>query len=172
MRSYTDGSELNLAIQAALQKYLKEFANIPGAMKDYRAIEGDKTPSEHLSYQLGWVNLLLQWEQDEQAGNVVHTPMQGYQWNNLGDLYQYFYAAYGQYTLFEQQQMLKKSVAEIGIWVVGLNNEELFQPEQRQWASNRAKWPLWKWVHINTVAPFTNFRGKIRKWKKIALAGG
>ncbi|MER2002308.1 MAG: ClbS/DfsB family four-helix bundle protein, partial [Carnobacterium inhibens] len=24
----------------------------------------------------------------------------------------------------------------------------------------------WKWIHINTVAPFTNFRTKIRKWKK------
>ncbi|KWZ73162.1 hypothetical protein HMPREF3198_01521 [Winkia neuii] len=29
-------------------------------------------------------------------------------------------------------------------------------------------WPVWKWVHINTVAPFTTFRTKIRKWKKLA----
>ncbi|MCB6437728.1 ClbS/DfsB family four-helix bundle protein, partial [Erysipelatoclostridium ramosum] len=26
---------------------------------------------------------------------------------------------------------------------------------------------VYKWIHINTVAPFTNFRGKIRKWKRL-----
>ncbi|MGO3317954.1 MAG: ClbS/DfsB family four-helix bundle protein, partial [Leuconostoc carnosum] len=29
--------------------------------------------------------------------------------------------------------------------------------------------PVWKWVHINSVAPFGTFRTKIRKWKKAAL---
>ncbi|AQP77350.1 hypothetical protein B0X25_10755 [Listeria monocytogenes] len=28
---------------------------------------------------------------------------------------------------------------------------------------------MYKWIHINSVAPFTNFRTKIRKWKKIVL---
>ncbi|MFZ3195383.1 MAG: ClbS/DfsB family four-helix bundle protein, partial [Bacillus mycoides] len=44
-----------------------------------------------------------------------------------------------------------------------------FQSEQRKWATTKAMWPVWKWVHINTVAPFMNFRTKIRKWKKIVL---
>ncbi|WP_369707167.1 ClbS/DfsB family four-helix bundle protein [Corynebacterium sp. HFH0082] len=27
---------------------------------------------------------------------------------------------------------------------------------------------MWKWVHINTVAPLTTFRTKIRTWEKLA----
>ena len=55
MRSYKDKSELIEAIQTSLQKYLLEFEGIDESMKDQRLIAEDKTPSEHLSYQLGWV---------------------------------------------------------------------------------------------------------------------
>lgn len=50
----------------------------------------------------------------------------------------------------------------------GLTESELFESGQRAWASSTpSAWPVWKWVHINTVAPFTTFRTKIRKWKKL-----
>ena len=32
-----------------------------------------------------------------------------------------------------------------------------------------AVWEVYKFIHVNTVAPFGTFRTKIRKWKKIAL---
>jgi len=50
-----------------------------------------------------------------------------------------------------------------------INDEVLFEPNQRQWATTAAQCPVWKWVHINSVAPFGTFRTKIRKWKKAAL---
>lgn len=171
MKSYADGAALVTAIQTALEKYLAEFADIPEALKDERVLANEKTPSEHLSYQLGWVNLLLQWEKDEQAGKAVCVPAEGYRWNQLGGLYQHFYASYGKYSLCEQQDMLHNAVTELCGWVAGLSAAELFQTGQRQWADTPAQWPLWKWVHINTVAPFTGFRSKIRKWKKTALSG-
>lgn len=69
----------------------------------------------------------------------------------------------------ELQNELRKKVVELEIWLNTLTDEELFEPCQRKWATTSAKWPIWKWVHINSVAPFTNFRTKIRKWKKIVL---
>ena len=42
----------------------------------------------------------------------------------------------------------------------------------RKWADKATKTPIWevyKYIHVNTVAPFGTFRTKIRKWKKIAL---
>lgn len=81
MRSYADKTELVAAIQTSLDKYLVEFADIPEALRHQRSDDNEKTPFEHLSYQLGWVNLLLQWEKDEQAGKTVHMPASGYQWN-------------------------------------------------------------------------------------------
>ena len=50
-----------------------------------------------------------------------------------------------------------------------LSEDELFLPQQRAWATTKAQWPLWKWIHINSVAPFTSFRTQIRKWKKACL---
>ena len=54
-------------------------------------------------------------------------------------------------------------------WIDSLNEAELFEVGQRKWATTKARWPLWRWIDINTVSPFTTFRTKIRKWKKLAL---
>lgn len=170
MKTYADTAELTAAIHTALDKYLAEFADIAEADKHDRAIPEGKTPSEHLAYQLGWTNLLLQWEQDEQAGKTVHTPAEGYKWNDLGGLYRQFYRQYGGLTLQEAQNRLREQTALICRWLDKLTEAELFEPNQRKWANNAAQWPVWKWVHINTVAPFTNFRTQIRKWKKARSA--
>ena len=38
---------------------------------------------------------------------------------------------------------------------------------QQAWASSTpSAWPVATWVHINTVAPFTSFRTRIRAWKR------
>ncbi len=52
------------------------------------------------------------------------------------------------------------------------SDEELFQPHMRKWADDATKtaiWEVYKFIHINTVAPFGTFRTKIRKWKRVAL---
>ncbi|WP_348921478.1 ClbS/DfsB family four-helix bundle protein [Enterococcus rotai] len=169
MRRYENKQELIAEIKKRYEKYDEEFEQVPETLKDKRIEEVDKTPSENLSYQLGWVNLILQWEKEEQAGKTVETPAPGYKWNNLGGLYQSFYEKYGQYSIAEQRVMLSDSVNELCTWLESLSDAELFEPGQRNWATTKAMWPLYKWVHINTVAPFTNFRTKIRKWKKVVL---
>lgn len=169
MRTYETKEELVEEIRKRYEKFDEEFSEIPESHKDERIDEVDKTPSENLSYQLGWVNLLLSWEKEEQSGKRVETPAPGYKWNNLGGLYRSFYETYGNYTLVEQRQLLKNSVDELCTWLETLSKEEVFEPGQRNWATTKAMWPVYKWVHINTVAPFTNFRTKIRKWKKLAV---
>ncbi|WP_086315029.1 hypothetical protein A5821_002554 [Enterococcus sp. 7F3_DIV0205] len=169
MRTYATKEELIDEIKKRYEKYDEEFEQVPELLKNQRIEEVDKTPSENLSYQLGWVNLILQWEKEEQAGKIVETPAPGYKWNNLGGLYQSFYEKYGKYSIVEQREMLRASVNEVCLWLETLSDKELFEAGQRNYATTKAMWPLYKWVHINTVAPFTNFRTKIRKWKKLVL---
>jgi hypothetical protein len=53
-------------------------------------------------------------------------------------------------------------------WFDGFTDDEVFKPDGRKRASSTASnWPIWKRVHINTVAPFKSFRSQIRKWKKL-----
>lgn len=169
MRVYTNKEELITEIKQCSQKYIAEFEKIPEDLRNRRTDEVDKTPSENLSYQLGWLSLLLGWKEEEKAGIEVQTLAEGYKWYNLGGLYQSFYDTYREETLDEQMQQLNKKVMDLCLWIETLTDKELFEPEQRKWATTKAKWPLYKWVHINSVAPFTNFRTKIRKWKKIVL---
>ena len=36
-------------------------------------------------------------------------------------------------------------------------------------ATKTAVWEVYRFIHVNTVAPFGSFRTKIRKWKRLAL---
>ena len=167
MKNYESKQELIDSISRSFNKYLLEFSDISEDEKNKKVIAVDKTPSQNISYQLGWVSLLLEWEKDEKEGQQVITPKKGFKWNNLGVLYQEFYQTYDQYSLDEKKELLSKKVSEVIDWVQCLAEDELFLPNQRKWATTPAKWPVYKWIHINTVAPFTNFRTQIRKWKRL-----
>ncbi|CAI4375645.1 ANE_G0013630.mRNA.1.CDS.1 [Saccharomyces cerevisiae] len=110
MREYTSKKELKEEIEKKYEKYDAEFETISESQKDEKVETVDRTPSENLSYQLGWVNLLLEWEEKEIAGYNVETPAPGYKWNNLGGLYQSFYKKYGIYSIKEQRAKLREAV--------------------------------------------------------------
>ncbi|MFZ4927794.1 ClbS/DfsB family four-helix bundle protein [Chryseobacterium sp. Mn2064] len=166
MQNYKDKTELIEEIRKRYLLYDQEFENIKEEDKNLLQPGVDKTPFQNLSYQIGWTNLLLQWESDEKKGIDVKTPTPDYKWNNLKGLYESFYTQYSSFTIAQQRALLKKQVNEIIEWIESLDHETLFLPEQRKWATTPAKWPVWKWIHINTVAPFKNFRTPLRKWKK------
>ncbi|KRN56632.1 ClbS/DfsB family four-helix bundle protein [Carnobacterium divergens] len=169
MKNYETKQDLLDEIKKKHVKYDSEFDAIPETLKNTRIEEVDRTPSENLSYQIGWIQLLLSWETAEQKGLHVTTPTPDYKWNNLGGLYQSFYDKYGNLPLTMQRKLLQDSLNELYTLIESFSDDELFLPNQRSWATTKAMWPVWKWIHINTVAPFTNFRTKIRKWKKSVL---
>ncbi|CAM3088664.1 ClbS/DfsB family four-helix bundle protein [Leuconostoc rapi] len=170
MQSYASKDELIRAINTSYQKYITEFTDIPNNLKDKRISEVDRTPAENLSYQLGWLTALLEWETNEKAGKDFYVPAKGYKWNNLGELYDSFYETYSGYSLEALITLLNSRVAELDNLVESLPNDVLFEPNKRQWATTNAQWPIWKWIHINSVAPFKTFRTKIRKWKKHVMS--
>ena len=64
---------------------------------------------------------------------------------------------------------LNENIAAIQTMIDSMSEEELFQPHMRRWADDATKtavWEVYKFIHVNTVAPFGMFRTKIRKWKK------
>ena len=172
MKIYSGKEELKSEIQKAYDKYIAEFDAIPEKLKDRRADGVDRTPAENLAYQVGWTTLLLQWEQDEQNGLEVKTPFSRFKWNQLGELYQWFTATYAGLSLRELKARLAGNIQAIYELIDSLSDEELFTPHQRKWADDATKsavWEVYKFIHVNTVAPFGTFRTKIRKWKKLML---
>lgn len=172
MRAYGNKEELKTEIKRTFERYISEFDDIPESLKDKR-IEGvDRTPAENLAYQVGWTTLLLKWEEDERKGLQVKTPSDEFKWNQLGGLYQWFTDTYAHLSLQELRSRLNENVDSIYAMIDSMSEEELFEPHMRKWADEATKtavWEVYRFIHVNTVAPFGTFRTKIRKWKKIAL---
>ena len=172
MRTYKDKTELKNEIHKSFEKYIAEFDDIPESLKDTRVAEVDRTPAENLAYQVGWTTQVLKWEDDERNGMDVKTPSELFKWNQLGELYQWFTDTYAHLSLTELKARLKENMARIDAMMNSMSEEELFQPHRRKWADDATKtavWEVYKFIHVNTVAPFGTFRTKIRKWKKAAL---
>ena len=168
MQEYPDKKALINAIKETSNSFIQEFEGVAEADKDVRQDEVDRTPQEMIAYQLGWMELIRGWEKDELKGKEVVTPAPGYKWNQMGALYQGFYDKYREKSLTQLRKLFVKAVDSLVEWLSGFSDDELFKSGGRKWASSTASnWPVWKWVHINTVAPFKSFRGKIRKWKKL-----
>lgn len=172
MRTYSDKNELKEEVLKSYKKYIAEFNDIPEKLKDLRIDEVDRTPAENLAYQVGWTTLILKWESDEQSGLEVKTPTETFKWNQLGELYQHFTETYASLTIKELTAQLNDNVDAIGNMIDSMSDEVLFKPHMRNWADSATKnavWEVYKFIHINTVAPFGTFRTKIGKWKKVAL---
>ena len=114
----------------------------------------------------------MKWEADEKRGVEVKTPSELFQWNRLGELYQWFTDTYAQLSLQELKSQLNENIHSIYAMIDSMSEETLFQPHMRKWADDATKtavWEVYKFIHVNTVAPFGTFRTKIRRWKKAAL---
>ena len=172
MKVYTSKEELKNEINKSYTKYIAEFDTIPEDMKDLRAEGVDRTPAENLAYQVGWTTLVLKWEQDERNGLEVKTPSDQFKWNQLGELYEWFTDTYAGMSIQELRTTLDKNIQSIYKMIESMSNDDLFTPHRRKWADGATKsavWEVYKFIHINTVAPFGTFRTKIRKWKKLML---
>lgn len=168
MREYTSKEALIEEIEKTAALFMQEFSDIPETDIDLRFEGVDRTPREILAYQLGWMELIRGWDNDELAGKTIIMPAPGYKWNQMGAMYKDFYAKHSTQTLAQLTQMFNEAVSSLIRWIRAFSDEELFLSGGRNWAqSTPSNWPIWKWVHINTVAPFKSFRSKIRKWKKL-----
>ncbi len=162
MPEYKSKQELVDEISNSARLFINEFSDIKEADKD-KLLDGvDRTPAQMIAYQLGWLNLILDWEEQERQGITVITPHVGYKWNNLGGLYESFYKQYEDHSLHELCNMFEETVQRILELTENYTDTEPFQSGGGKWASSTpANWPIWKWPHTNTVAPFKSFRIKI-----------
>ena len=168
MAGYADKKELMAEIRKTADVFIKEFEDISEDEKDTRYEGVDRTPQEIIAYQLGWMSLLRGWDSDELTGKEVIMPAPGYKWNQMGILYQGFYKKYQDQSLEQLKTTFTEAVDLFLKWLEGFSEEEIFESGGRKWAaSTPSNWPIWRWVHTNTVAPFKTFRSKIRKWKKL-----
>lgn len=160
----TNKTELLNSLHAAYSKLVEEAATVPSEMERNPELEGGISPCDLIAYQIGWGQILLSWDDLETRGETVEMPAPGFKWNQLGLLAESFYQEQHEQTL--KQLLVQFEVLRDRMWLFIESNSEdtLFGIGKRQWAGQ--KWPLAKWIQVNTIAPYGSARAKLRKWKK------
>lgn len=153
------------AIKKTYQQLSLEIQTITPANAELKTLEGHAKDTKMsilnlLSYLTGWAELVLKWHRKMQSGESVDFPESGYKWNELGKLAGKFYTDYEQDDLKSIVQKLDQAVQDILTLIDSKSNEELYE---REWYG---KWTMGRMIQFNTSSPYTNARGRIRKWKK------
>ncbi len=157
--------ELILAITVNYKKLKNELITIPQELTSNKELEGHAKETfmsicDLAAYLLGWGKLVLKWNEKKSRNEPVDFPETGYKWNELGKLAQKFYSDYQDQNFNTLIENLDKTVDDILSLIKTKSNKELYE------ISWYEKWTLGRMIQFNTSSPYTNARGRIRKWKK------
>ena len=78
MQGYSSKKELIDEINKRAVLFINEFSEITDENKDTFVDEVDKSPVQMITYQLGWMNLILLWEEKNKHDETVITPSENY----------------------------------------------------------------------------------------------
>lgn len=157
--------ELIQAIQAAFDKLLADYSNIPAEYTREISIEGNIKDTkisvcDTLSYLIGWGKLVLKWHDLSSQKLEVDFPETGYQWNELGQLASHFYTQYQNWSyekLLSEFQLTTEHILQL---IDSLSNDELYA---KSWYKN---YTLGRMIQFNTSSPMKNVRTKVRRFNK------
>lgn len=151
------------AISINFDKLMDDLLRIPESRVYEYSMEGHQAgtricPANLVSYLLGWNELVLKWLRQDDKGEPIDFPETGFQWNQLGLLAQKFYADYQSLRWDELMKRLMEVKAELIKTISNRSNEELYGVS---WVG---KWTKGRMIQLNTSSPYSNARGRIRKW--------
>ena len=157
--------EIKNAIITNFGKLQKELMNIPNELTEIQELEGHSkgtlmSINNLLAYLVGWGELVLKWNKKKENNEVVDFPETNYKWNELGKLAQKFYKDYENDDFQTLRNKLEKTVGKILELIESKSNQELYETNWYE------KWTRGRMIQFNTSSPYTNARGRIRKWKK------
>ena len=78
MQGYSSKKELIDEINKRAVLFINEFSEITDENKDTFVKEVDRSPAQMIAYQLGWMNLILLWEEKNKNDETVITPSENY----------------------------------------------------------------------------------------------
>lgn len=157
--------DLQSAIQMNYDKLRKELLSVPHNLTVEKTLEGhakgtQMSINDLVAYLIGWGKLVLKWIGKKDKNEPVDFPETDYKWNELGLLAQKFYSDYKDMNYLNLLEKLDQVVADILNVTNKKTNKELYE---MPWYG---KYTLGRMIQLNTASPYTNARGRIRKWKK------
>lgn len=155
--------ELLHAVIDAYDKLARDLACVPTHRAREQTMPGHATgtmmsPADLVAYLIGWNELVLSWHTDRATGVEPAFPVEGFAWNQLGDLAAKFYADYAGLSWPELRSRFETAKNGIVALIQGLSEEELYG------APWYGKYTAGRMIQFNTSSPYANARRRIRQW--------
>jgi len=153
-------SKLAKNIQREYNNIVIQISLIPKNKRSVKIIKGTGgliSVNDLIAYQIGWGTLLLGWYHNGIKKKEVIMPGDGFNKWNYVELAQHFYKKYFYTTSQKYDKKFYETVTKI-IKIVDFEEAigRLNIPGLWPWTILKSgkKWPLAKWIQINTVAPY------------------
>jgi hypothetical protein len=158
-------AELLDAVRSSYQRLLADLVSVPPGRAHEATLEGhaqgtQMSVSDLVAYLIGWNLLVLKWCDARAKGQPADFPETGFKWNELGRLAQKFYADHAD----QDYPALLLQFAQVHARIVAL--VEASDDAALYGVPWYGKYTQGRMIQFNTSSPYTNARGRLRKWKK------
>lgn len=152
---YNNKLELIDAIKSNADLFIREYSDIKDEAMDTTYEEIEYSPYQMLAFCIGWMDLVLSWEEEEQNGIQKTVLATEWKWNDLDWLYQSFYDGYKKFSLKELVDNFNQKIDSIIQLINNFSDEDLFNEGRRAWAKTNGKeFSVCRLIHLNTIANF------------------
>lgn len=168
-------ADLSHEVQSNYNKLIELISHIPKSSINKKNIEGTGgliSVADIISYQIGWGKMLIDWYTKGIQNKTPEMPGEGFTKWNYTEIAKHFYKKYHFDGGPKQQKHFKKTVLDIlHIIETEHKNGHLNQIGTWSWCtlSSGKKWPLSKWITVNTVSPYKRAAKQLRNLLKTQL---
>ncbi len=163
---------LSEAILMAYKTLIEAYYQIPVTYRNSKLIDGTGgkvSVADLMAYQIGWAKLLIEWYESGLNSTRVVMPGEGFtKWDYVG-LANHFYSKYhydGNKLQIKELEKVVNAIAQIVDKEYALENLEKLGVWQWCTLPSGKKWPLSKWVSVNTTSPYKRATLLIKKYNK------
>lgn len=113
-----------------------------------------------LAVRAWWTESVVDWIEAGQRGELPITPAAGYRWNETPRLNADLVLAARKQSYEKIKTRLERGVERVLSTIEELDDSELLQVGTFRWAG---KWPISRWISINTARQYSTARAFIRQ---------
>ncbi len=129
----------------------------------------DWSVKDLLAVRAWWTERVVDWIEAGRAGEHPVTPAAGYGWSETPRLNADIVAAAREESFGEIRERLEAAYRRVLSTIDALDDRELLDTGVFEWAG---KWPLARWISINTARQYTTARTHIRRALREHPSGG
>ena len=151
--------ELTDAVANSYEKLSAELDRVNPELETAVCVD-DWSVKDVLAVREWWTRKIVDWIEAGQQGKTPTTPARGYSWRDTPRLNADICKKCERRSFQATRKRLARGVQRVLATIDALTERELLEPGVFDWAG---KWPISRWISINTARQYTTARTYIRR---------